>query len=77
MVACKLGCILILNVAFDWLKMDCSCSHLLLLLLVTRPLSKDGLERNDICDFEKPRKRAYQKEKIESNEQSKEGGQPK
>ena len=26
---------------------------------------------NDLCDFEKPQKRAYQKEKIESNEQSK------
>ena len=37
----------------------------------------EGLERNDFCDFEKPRKRAYQKGKIESNEQSKEGGQPK
>ena len=37
----------------------------------------NGLERNDFCDFEKPHKRACQKEKIESNEQSKEGGQPK
>ena len=37
----------------------------------------DGLERNDFCDFDKPRKRACQKGKIESNEQSKEGGQPK
>ena len=37
----------------------------------------DGLERNNFCDFDKPRKRAYQKEEIESNEQSKEGGQPK
>ena len=37
----------------------------------------DGLERNDFCDFDKPRKRAYPKGKIESNEQSKEGGQPK
>ena len=37
----------------------------------------DGLERNDFCDFDKPQKRAYQKEKIESNEQSKEGGQAK
>ena len=35
------------------------------------------LEKNDFCDFEKPCKRAYQKGKIESNEQSKEGGQPK
>ena len=37
----------------------------------------DGLERNGFCDFEKPRKRACQKGKIESNEQSKEGGQLK
>ena len=37
----------------------------------------DGLERNDFCDSDKPCKRAYQKEKIESNEQSKEGGLPK
>ena len=37
----------------------------------------DGLERNDFCDFERPHKRAYQKGKIESNEQSKDGGQPK
>ena len=37
----------------------------------------DGLERNDFCDFEKLRKRACQKRKIESNEQSKEAGQPK
>ena len=37
----------------------------------------DGLERSDFCDFDKPRKRAYQKGKIESNEQNKEGGQPK
>ena len=37
----------------------------------------DGLERNGFCDFDKPQKRAYQKGKIESNEQSKEGGQPK
>ena len=37
----------------------------------------DGLERNGFGDFEKPRKRTYQKGKIESNEQSKEGGQPK
>ena len=29
------------------------------------------------CDFDKPHKRACQKGKIESNEQSKEGGQPK
>ena len=35
------------------------------------------LERSDFCNFEKPRKRAYQKRKIESNEQSKEGRQPK
>ena len=32
-----------------------------------------GLERSDFCDFDKPRKRAYQKGKIESNKQSKEG----
>ena len=36
-----------------------------------------GLESNDFRDFDKPRKRAHQKGKIESNEQSKEGGQPK
>ena len=30
----------------------------------------DGLKRNSFCDFDKPRKRAYQKGKIESNEQS-------
>ena len=35
----------------------------------------DGLKRNDFCDFDKPRKRAYQKGKIESNEQSKGGSQ--
>ena len=32
----------------------------------------DGLKKNDFCDFDKPQKRACQKEKIESNEQSKE-----
>ena len=37
----------------------------------------DGLERSGFYDFDKPHKRAYQKGKIESNEQSKEGGQPK
>ena len=37
----------------------------------------DELERNDFCDFDRPQKRAYQKEKIKSNEQSKEGGQLK
>ena len=37
----------------------------------------DGIERNGFCDFDKPRKRAYQKGKVESIEQSKEGGQPK
>ena len=37
----------------------------------------DGFERNGFCDFDKPHKRAYQKGKIESNEQSKEEGQPK
>ena len=37
----------------------------------------DGLKRNDFCDFDKPCKRSYQKGKIESNDQSKEGGQQK
>ena len=37
----------------------------------------DGLVKNDFCDFDKSHKRACQKEKIESNEQSKEGGKPK
>ena len=37
----------------------------------------DELERNNFCEFEKPRKCAYQKGKIEPNQQSKEGGQPK
>ena len=37
----------------------------------------DGFESNDFCDFDRPHKRVYQKEKIESNEQSTEGGQPK
>ena len=37
----------------------------------------DELESDDFCDFEKPQKCAYQKGKIESNEQSKEGGQLK
>ena len=37
----------------------------------------DGLERDDFCDFDRPQKRTYQKGKIESNEQNKEGGQPK
>ena len=37
----------------------------------------DGLERSGFCDFDKSNKRAYQKGKIKSNEQSKEGGQPK
>ena len=32
----------------------------------------DGLERNNFCDFKKPRKHAYQKGKMESNKQSKE-----
>ena len=36
-----------------------------------------GLERSNFCDFDKPCKRAYRREKIESNEQSKEGGQSK
>ena len=35
----------------------------------------DELERSDFCNFEKLRKRACQKGKIESNKQSKEGGQ--
>ena len=29
----------------------------------------DGLERSGFCNFDKPCKRAYQKGKIESNEQ--------
>ena len=37
----------------------------------------DGLERSGFCDFDKPHKCAYQKGEIESNEQSKEGGQLK
>ena len=37
----------------------------------------NGLERNGFCDFDKPRKHAYYKGKIESNKQSKEGGQLK
>ena len=38
----------------------------------------DGLKKNNFLnDFEKPHKRAYQKRKIESNEQNKKGGQPK
>ena len=37
----------------------------------------DRLKSNDFCDFEKLLKRTYQKGKIESNEQSKEGGQSK
>ena len=37
----------------------------------------DRVERNDFCNFDKPRKRACQRGKIESNEQSKEGGEPK
>ena len=37
----------------------------------------DGLERNDFCDFDRPQKRAYQKGKIEFNEQSKVRGLPK
>ena len=28
----------------------------------------DGLDRSDFCDFEKPRKRACQKGKMESND---------
>ena len=37
----------------------------------------DRLERNNFCDFDKPRKRAYQKEKIESNEQRREASRNK
>ena len=37
----------------------------------------DAFKRNDFCDFDKPGKRAYQKGKVESNKQSKEGGQLK
>ena len=37
----------------------------------------DGLERSDVSDIDKPRKHAYQKIKIEYNEQSKEEGEPK
>ena len=29
----------------------------------------DGFQTDDFCDFDKPRKRTYQKGKIESNEQ--------
>ena len=37
----------------------------------------DEVERNHFCDFEKTRKHSYQKGKIESNEQGKEGGESK
>ena len=37
----------------------------------------DELERSDFFDFDKPQKCTYQKGKLESNEQSKEGGQMK
>ena len=37
----------------------------------------NGFERRDLRDFDKPRKCAYQKEMIDSNEQAKEMGQPK
>ena len=37
----------------------------------------DKLKKNDFCDFEKPHKHAYQKGKIELNQQSKKGSQPK
>ena len=43
----------------------------------TAPCVLDGLERSGFCDFDKPQKRACQKGKIESSEQSKERGQPK
>ena len=33
--------------------------------------------KEQLCNFDKPCKRTYQKRKIDSNEQSKEGGQPK
>ena len=36
-----------------------------------------GLDRNDFYNFDKPRKRACQKRKMESSEQSKVGDQPK
>ena len=35
----------------------------------------DGLERNDFCHFDKPRKRAYQKKKIKPTSK-KQGGRP-
>ena len=35
----------------------------------------DGLKRNNFCDFDKPRKCACQKGKIESNEQNKKASQ--
>ena len=35
----------------------------------------DGLERNDFCDFDEPRKRTYQKGKIKS-QRAKQGGRP-
>ena len=37
----------------------------------------DEFDSNDFYDFDKPSKCAYQKGKIELNEQSKEGGQLK
>ena len=37
----------------------------------------DRLERSSFCDFDKPHKHTYEKAKIESSEQSKEGGLPK
>ena len=37
----------------------------------------DGLDMDDFCGFEKPRKRAYQKEKTAFKKQSKKGGQQK
>ena len=48
-------------------------------------MAKNGSLRNTsmdskgaaFCDFDKPQKRAYQKGKMESNEQSKEGDQSK
>ena len=41
------------------------------------PRPRNTFEISNCCDFEKPRKHAYQKGKIKPNEQSKVGGQPK
>ena len=37
----------------------------------------DDLEKNDFCDFDKPRKHAYQKVKVESNKQNMEASRNK